>query len=173
MDLKSLICKIKLYLYKKELSAYIDNSLEKTSEKRILHLISTCPEAKTYLEKLLALERKIKSIPLSEPSVLVKERIDNAIINIGREQRIKKITPKYFPKWVYALSAISIILLSVIAVSFFTRKPQNNNVNTQLMLASMDMYQHIDLYENMDMIEHLNEIMVIEQTNQDVYRELK
>lgn len=172
MNLKNLICKIQLYIHKKNISAYIDNSLDKASENKLLQLFSKCPEAKLYFEKLLTIDKRIKSIPISIPSRIIKERVDNEIISIGTKHNIDELIYKHIPKWIYVVSWAIIITLIIITVSLNIIKTKHNKENIEL-LASMGMYQNMDLYENMDMIEHLQDIMEIKQSNSAIYKELK
>lgn len=167
MSIKKIISRVKLYFSRELISAYIDGEINQASKARpskviIEKLMNESPDAKAYYERLLKLDSTIKSMPEHAPPGRLKQRIDNAIINmpaVGLKGGIA--TAKHRLIWIYA-GTFAVVLLAVVTVfgihSFKTRHSVSEN-----MFASIDMYRNIDLYEHMDMIEHLNEVMAVNQ----------
>jgi hypothetical protein len=170
MNIKTLICKIKIYFSKGLISAFIDGALDEAAENRIRDLIAHCPEARLYMKRLLQLDNDLKAIPTIVPSEGIKQRIDNAIIEQGNIA-IKDIREKgpLFKKWIYiGLSAFAVMMVATMLVTI--KRYNNGTKQTETMFAAIDMYQNMDMYKHMDMIEHLQEIMAINGTSKTTDR---
>jgi hypothetical protein len=141
----------------------MDHALDRASEAKVAHLLEQCPGAKVYKEQLLRLDAKIKALPSLKPPDVIKQRIDNAIINRGSKAiRDRGSANVRSHRWMYILSSAFIVIAAVTIT--FSIKRYNSTRQTETMFAAMDMYQHMDLYEHMDMMEHLQEVMAINQT---------
>ncbi len=164
MNMKTLICKIRLYFAKRLISSSIDGALDKASEAKVAQLLEQCPGAKAYRERLLHLDGRIKAIPSLMPPDIIKQKIDNAIINRGSTaiQDISRANVRSH-RWMYILSS-AFIVIAAVSITFSIKRYNNSARRTETMFASMDMYQRMDLYEHMDMMEHLQEVMAINQT---------
>ena len=163
MNIKTLLCSIRVYFFKGWLSAYSDGALDRVTRTKVIRLLEQCPEAKAYLEQLLRLDRTIKAVPSLMPPDSLKQKIDSAIINSGSPAMQNRRSAKAHPHaWVYILSSVFIVI-AAITLTFGIKRHGRNARQSETMFASMDMYRHMDLYEHMDMIEHMKEVMTVDR----------
>ena len=167
MNIKIVICKIRLYLSKKWISAYSDGELDRLSRTKVMRLLEQCPDAQAYLEQLLRLDRRIKAVPSLVPPDSLKQKIDNTIINSGSAAMPNsRSANKHSSMWVYIVSSALLVLMAI-TLNFSIKEHIRNARQPETMFASMDMYRHMDLYEHMDMIEHMKEVMNVAQEKEN------
>ncbi len=163
MSIREIFCNIRLFLSKGLLSAYMDNQLGEKDKRKAERFIEQCPGAQVYCRDIQRLDRFIKAAPEHEVPGLLKQKIDNTIINQGSsiiEEGLELKPARSWGRRLFMTSSIlaGICITAIISVMYM----HSDRVHSQTaMLASMDMYQHIKLYEHMELIEHMDEIMAV------------
>ena len=93
----------------RQISSFIDAELEPAASEAVREHLAQCPECRSAYERMAALERGLKAIPLDRPHPSLAAEVKARVSWIAERHQQKGA----FPKWIRVPLAALIILLAL------------------------------------------------------------